>query len=106
MAMVSPVNLKVAERRSRPEVRRKSKSSAVSELDKITTLCTRLGAPSSQAATMASQLLKRADQISRERGVPREQALAQLLQILWKAGVTCRRASPPGHCQRAALAPK
>ena len=31
---------------------------------------------------MASQLLKRADQISRERGVPREQALAQLLQIV------------------------
>jgi hypothetical protein len=54
----------------------------VSELEKITTLCTRLGAPPEQAATMASQLLKRADQRAAERGISREMALAQLLQIL------------------------
>lgn len=41
-----------------------------------------LGSPPLQAKTMARQLLKRADQISAERGIPREEAMAQLLQIL------------------------
>jgi hypothetical protein len=54
----------------------------VSEVEKITVICERLGAPSKQAATMALQLLKRADQLSVERGIARETALAQLLQIL------------------------
>ena len=58
------------------------KSSAVSDLEKISKLCTRLGAAPEQAAVMAAQLLKRADQLAAERSVPREQALAQLLQIL------------------------
>ncbi len=54
----------------------------MSDLEKITTLCTRLGAPPEQAAVMARQLLKRADQIAAERKIPREAALAQLLKIL------------------------
>jgi hypothetical protein len=54
----------------------------VSELEQVTELCTKLGATPEQAATMAKQLLKRADQISAERKIPREQAMAQLLQIL------------------------
>lgn len=54
----------------------------MSDLEKISALCTRLGAPPEQAAVMAAQLLKRADQVAVERGIPREQALAQLLQIL------------------------
>jgi hypothetical protein len=54
----------------------------VSELEQVTELCTKLGAAPEQAATMAKQLLKRADQISIERKIPREQAMAQLLQIL------------------------
>ena len=54
----------------------------MSELEKITTLCTRLGAAPEQAAVMAKQLLKRADQLAAERGLTRETALAQLLQIL------------------------
>jgi hypothetical protein len=54
----------------------------VSELEKVTLLCERLGAPSEQAAVMAKQLLKRADQISVERKIPREQAMEQLLKIL------------------------
>jgi hypothetical protein len=54
----------------------------VSEIEKVTELCVRLGAPSDQAATMAKQLLKRAEQISAERGIPREDAMAQLLQIV------------------------
>jgi hypothetical protein len=52
------------------------------QLEKITELCTKLGATPEQAATMARQLIKRADQISVERGIPREQAMTQLLQIL------------------------
>ena len=54
----------------------------MSEVDQITTLCTRLGASPAQAATMARQLLKRADQLAAERNIPRATALAQLLQIL------------------------
>jgi hypothetical protein len=41
-----------------------------------------LGSPPLQAKTMARQLLKRADQISAERKISREEAMAQLLQIL------------------------
>lgn len=66
----------------------------MSELDKVTTLCARLGAPPEQAAVMAKQLLKRADQIAEERKIPREQAMAQLLQIL----VEGRQGNvPPGY---------
>ena len=54
----------------------------MSELEKITELCTKLGAAPEQSATMARQLMKRADQISVERSVSREAAMAQLLQIL------------------------
>jgi len=54
----------------------------VSELEQVTQLCIRLGSPSDQAATMAKQLLKRAEQISAARGIRREEAMAQLLQIL------------------------
>ena len=59
-----------------------SKFCTVSEADKITELCKGLGATPAQAATMAGQLVKRADQISAERGISREAAMAQLLQIL------------------------
>ncbi len=54
----------------------------MSELEKVTQLCEKLGAPPGQAATMAAQLLKRADQISAERKITREAAMSQLLQIL------------------------
>ena len=54
----------------------------MSDLEKITELCVRLGSPPEQAATMAKQLLKRAEQISTERGIRRDEAMAQLLQIL------------------------
>ncbi len=54
----------------------------MSELEKITQLCVRLGAGPDQAVTMAAQLLKRADQRAVERGIAREAALAQLLEIL------------------------
>lgn len=40
----------------------------------------RLGADAAQAATMARQLARRADQVASERGIPREQALGELLR--------------------------
>ena len=66
----------------------------MSELEKVTTLCARLGASPEQATVMAKQLLRRADQIAEERKIPREQAMAQLLQIL----VEGRQGNvPPGY---------
>lgn len=56
----------------------------MSELEQLTQLCERLGAPRVQAATMAAQLAKRADQLAAERGLTREAALASLLEVLVK----------------------
>jgi hypothetical protein len=56
----------------------------MNELEQLTVLCERLGAPRAQAATMAAQLLKRADQLATERGTTREAALARLLELLVK----------------------
>mgnify|MGYP001604354977 CR=1 FL=1 len=70
----------------------------MTELDQLTTLCERLGASRAQAATMAAQLAKRADQIAAERGIAREEALRGLLEIVVKgrAGeVPARYAAPP-----------
>ena len=47
----------------------------MSELEQLTALCERLGAPPAQAATMATQLAKRAGQIATERGTPRSVAI-------------------------------
>lgn len=52
-------------------------------MDEPAALCEffrRLGADAAQAATMARQLAKRADQVASERGIPREQALDELLR--------------------------
>lgn len=56
----------------------------MSELEQLTQLCGRLGATPSQAATMAAQLLKRADQLAVERNTTREAALKGLLEVLVK----------------------
>lgn len=56
----------------------------MTELEQLTQLCERLGAPPAQAATMAAQLLKRADQIAMERGIAREAALRGLLEVVVK----------------------
>ncbi|RXK53792.1 hypothetical protein ESB00_19105 [Oleiharenicola lentus] len=71
------------------------------EVKKITVICERLGASPEQAATMARQLLKRADQLAAERGITRETALAQLLQILveGRQGNVPPGFSPPGSKQ-------
>jgi len=54
----------------------------VSEQEQLAQLCERLGSPPAQAAVMAAQLLKRADQLAVERGQPREETLARLLRLL------------------------
>lgn len=56
----------------------------MTELEQLTRVCERLGAPPVQAATMAAQLLKRAEQHAKERGATREAALARLLDLLVK----------------------
>ncbi len=54
------------------------------EQQQLTQLCERLGAPPAQAATMAAQLLKRAEQLAAERGQTREESLERLLRLLVK----------------------
>lgn len=56
----------------------------MTELEQLTQLCQRLGAPAAQAATMAAQLLKRADQLVAERGITRDVALRGLLEVVVK----------------------
>ena len=69
----------------------------MTELEQVTQLCERLGAPRAQAATMAAQLLKRAEQHAAERGITREAALARLLDLLVKgrAGEVPGEFAPP-----------
>jgi hypothetical protein len=69
----------------------------MSEHEQLTQLCERLGAPPVQAATMATQLLKRAEQIAAERGITREAALQTLLEVVIKgrAGEVPARFSRP-----------
>lgn len=69
----------------------------MTELEQLTQLCGQLGAPPAQAATMAAQLLKRAEQISVERGITRDAALQSLLEVVIKgrAGEVPARFSPP-----------
>jgi hypothetical protein len=54
----------------------------MTEQEQLKALCERLGAPPAQAQTMAAQLLKRAEQLAKERGTTREAALARLLDLL------------------------
>ena len=56
----------------------------MNETDQLTAAFERLGAPPAQAATMAAQLLKRAEQLARERGLTRAEALARLLELVVK----------------------
>ncbi len=56
----------------------------MTELAQLARLCERLGASPAQAGVMATQLAKRADQLAAARGVSREQALAELLEVVVK----------------------
>lgn len=52
------------------------------ELAQLTEFCRGLGATPEQAAAMARQLIKRADQLVADRGQPREAAMAYLLRLV------------------------
>ena len=52
------------------------------EVEMLTNVCVKLGAPEAQARTMAGQLLKRADQLAEERGTGREAELRRLLELV------------------------
>lgn len=69
----------------------------MTELEQLTQVCARLGAPQAQAQTMAAQLLKRATQLAIERGTTREAELARLLEIVvaGRAGVVPENLLPP-----------
>lgn len=69
----------------------------MNELEQLTQLCQRLGAPPTQAAIMAAQLLKRAEQLASERGTTREAALKGLLEVVIKgrAGEVPPQFAPP-----------
>ena len=69
----------------------------MTEQEQVARLCERLGASPAQAATMAAQLLKRAEQIAGERGITREAALQSLLEVVVKgrAGEVPGRSPPP-----------
>lgn len=54
----------------------------MNERDQLLTLCARLGASTTQAASMTDQLLKRCDQLVAERGWSRVQAMEHLLTLL------------------------
>ena len=57
----------------------------ISERDQLVQLCARLGAPTpAAAATMADQLIKRCDQLAAQRGIPRVEAMAYLLDLVTK----------------------
>jgi hypothetical protein len=65
----------------------------MTELEQLTELCERLGAPRAQAVTMAVQLAKRATQLAAERGIAREVAMARLLEAVVKG----RAGEPPAN---------
>ena len=70
----------------------------MSELEQLTAVCTRLGAPPAQAEVMARQLLKRAEQLAGERKQSREEALAYLLSLVvqGRSGAVPPEFKPPG----------
>ncbi|MEI7799246.1 MAG: hypothetical protein EBT98_01185 [Opitutaceae bacterium] len=69
----------------------------MSELVALEKICLRWGAPPAAAATMARQLLKRAEQLMRERGWSQEQALTYLLNLMaqGQAGNVAPEFQPP-----------
>jgi len=56
----------------------------VTEAEQLTELCQRLGAVPAQAAVMAGQLQKRAQQLAADRGISREEAMKYLLELVVK----------------------
>lgn len=67
----------------------------MSELEQLTALCAKLGATPTQAAVMAAQMLKRAEQLARERNIDRTDALAHLINVV----VSGRAGELPGNSE-------
>jgi hypothetical protein len=67
----------------------------MSELEQLTELCRRMGAPPEQADAMARQLMKRAGQLAVERGQTRPEVMAYLLRLV----VQGRRGEVPKEFQ-------
>jgi hypothetical protein len=72
------------------------------ELAQLMRLCGNLGAPPEQAAAMARQLLKRAEQLMAERALSREAALNYLLRLVLQGRggevpPEFQRPGPPGQ---------
>ena len=67
------------------------------ELAQLTKLCGGLGATPVQAAAMARQLIKRADQLVAERGQTREEVMAYLLRLVvqGRSGEVPKEFQPP-----------
>ncbi|MFX3681400.1 MAG: hypothetical protein ACN6I3_00630 [bacterium] len=63
------------------------------DLEHVKRLCRSLGADEQQAATMAKQLMRRAEQIAQERKCDRVEAMRYLLDITLKGA---RGEAPPG----------
>lgn len=63
----------------------------MTEREQLIELCRRLGAEPAQAAVMAAQLEKRADQLARERGIERTAAMAYLIERVIRG----RNGEPP-----------
>ena len=74
----------------------------MNELEQMTALCSQLGANPSQAAIMAAQLLKRADQLAVERGIERTAALSHLVELIIKSrsGEMTSEFPPPAGPQK------
>ena len=52
------------------------------EIERLAQVFVNLGTQSEQGVVMAKQMLKRADQLSEERSIPRTEALDHLMKVL------------------------
>lgn len=66
----------------------------MNEREQLIRLCAKLGATTpAAAATMADQLIKRCDQLTEQRGIPRMEAMEYLLNLVTKGA---QGEAPPG----------
>lgn len=54
----------------------------MNEIEHVSVLLRKMGAEEDRARVMAAQLVKRAEQIAKERGIEKVAALAELLQLV------------------------
>lgn len=54
----------------------------MNEIEHVSVLLRKMGAEEDRARVMAAQLVKRAEQIGKERGIEKVAALAELLQLV------------------------